>query len=115
MNNRIKTINAELQKAITNIILRDVRNPKITGIISVTNVVTTSDLDIAKVYVSVFTKDNKIDVFNEIKHSAGYIRKELANNIDLRKIPYLEFLLDESADYGAKIDKKIEEIRKGRK
>lgn len=114
MNKRIRIVNAEIQKAISKIIMEEIKNPKITGIISVTAVDTTSDLDYAKVYLSVFTKDNKEDVFNEIKHSAGFIRKKLSQEVDLRKTPYLTFILDESADYGAKIDKKIEEIQAGR-
>lgn len=115
MERRVRTINAEIQKAITTILLQEVKNPKITGIITVTAVDTTSDLEICKVYVSIFTTDNKIDVFNEIKHSAGFIRKELSQMVDLRKTPYLQFFLDESADYGEKIDKKLKEIEEERK
>ena len=115
MNNRINTIKSEMLKALSTIISQDLRNPKITGIISVTSVETTSDLDVAKVYISIFTTGDKMDVFNEVKHSAGYIRQELSHKIDLRKTPYLQFYLDESAEYGAKIDKKIQEIEKGRK
>lgn len=115
MGERILRINSEIQKAISEIILYDVKNPLVNGIISVTKVDTTNDLEIAKVYVSIFGTNNKTDVFNQIKHSAGYIRGELSRKVDLRKTPYLEFILDESAEYGQQIDKKINSINEERK
>ena len=68
-------VNAELQKAISEVLTYEMKNPLITGIITVTRVETTQDLDFAKVYVSIFTKDNVQDVFNQILHSARFIRK----------------------------------------
>ena len=114
MSDRILRINSEIQKAISEIILHEVKNPMVTGIISVTKVDTTQDLEIAKVYVSIFTTMDKMEVFNQIKHSAGFIRGELSRRVALRKTPYLEFILDESAEYGQQIDKKINSINKER-
>ena len=53
--------------------------------------------------------------FNEILHSAGYIRKELCHKMNLRKMPYLEFMLDDSYEYGDKIDRLIDKINEERK
>jgi len=115
MSNRINIINAEIQKAVSEIITYELQNPLITGIVSVTKVDTTNDLDYSKIYISILTKDNKEDVFNQIKHSAGYIRKTLSQKIDLRKTPYLQFYLDESSDYGQRIDEVINMINEERK
>ena len=68
MSDRILRINSEIQKAISEIILHEVKNPMVTGIISVTKVDTTQDLEIAKVYVSIFTTMDKMEVFNQINH-----------------------------------------------
>ena len=108
-------INAEIQKALGEILTYEMKNPLITGIISVTKVDTTPDLDYCKVYISIFPDDNKKEVFAQIQHSAGYLRRALCEKIDLRKVPYLTFYLDDSLEYGKNIDEKIEEIQNSRK
>ena len=115
MSGRILKVNAELQKAISEVLTYEIKNPLITGIITVTRVETTQDLDFAKVYVSIFTKDNVQDVFNQILHSARFIRKEVAAKINLRKMPYLNFILDDGIDYTNKIEDMLEKIKEERK
>ncbi|MBR2468207.1 MAG: 30S ribosome-binding factor RbfA [Clostridia bacterium] len=113
---RILKINSEIEKAISEILTYELKNPAITGIISVTKVDTTNDLEYCKVYVSIFTPGgDKEEVFNQIKHSAGFIRRELCKKVQLRKVPFLTFYLDDSYTYGEKIEDKIEEIQKSRK
>ncbi len=113
---RILKINSEIEKAISEILTYEMKNPAITGIISVTKADTTNDLEYCKVYVSIFTPNgDKEEVFNQIKHSAGFIRRELCKKVDLRKVPYLTFYLDDSYSYGEKIEDKLEEIEKSRK
>ena len=115
MGNRILKINAEIQRLLGTII-KELNNPVIEGtIVSVTDVKTTEDLDICKVYISVFDKEKQDEVLNQIKHSAGFIRKTLAPRLDIRKVPYLEFYLDNSIEYGAKIDAVIDQITESRK
>ena len=111
---RILKINSEIEKAISEIITYDLKNPAITGIISVTKVDTTTDLDQSKIYLSIFEEENREEVFNQIKHSAGFIRRELARAVDLRKVPFLTFYLDESFAYGSKIDETINKINEDR-
>ena len=115
MGNRILLINSEIQKAISEIITYDLKNPNINGIISVIKVNTTPDLDYCKIYLSIYNASDKLEVFNQIKHSAGYIRKELTSRVKLRKVPYLEFLLDDSIDYSEKINNVISQIQEERK
>lgn len=113
---RILKINSEIEKAISEIITYQLKNPAISGIISVTKVDTTNDLEYSKVYISVFTPNgDKEEVFNQIKHSAGFIRRELCKKVQLRKVPFLTFYLDDSYNYGESIDGKLEEIEKLRK
>ena len=114
MSKRILRINSEIEKAINEIIEYEIKNPKITGIITVTKCETTMDLDICKVYVSIFSPDNKQEIFDEIKHSARFIRQEVCKKVLLRKMPYLEFILDEGQEYNERIEKAIEQIQKER-
>lgn len=114
MSERIMRVNSEIQKAVSEIISYELKNPHIKGLITVTKVDTTNDLDQCKIYVSIYEKDTREDILNAIKHSAGFIRRELAHRVDLRKVPYLTFYLDDSYDYGQKIDKAINRINEDR-
>lgn len=114
MSTRILQINAEIQKYISEIIQQDLHNPNINGLITVVRVDTSSDLSVSKIYLSIFGATDKQQVFNEILHSAGYIRKELCHKADLRKVPYLEFVLDTTYEYGDKMDKLFDKINKER-
>ena len=109
-NNRLGRIDEELKKEISNIINYELNNPKITGLISITRVRITPDLKYAKVYVSILNSKNLKDTFANIKKSAGYIRTEIADRINLRITPELVFVLDDSMEYGAKIDKILKDI-----
>ena len=111
MSNRMLKINSEIQRALGDIINYKLDNPGVSGLISVIKVETTADLDICKVYLSIYNA-NKEEVMNNIKHSASFIRKELCNKIALRKMPHLNFYLDETSEYGAKIDSLINKIQK---
>ena len=115
MSERILRVNSEIQKAISIIIANELKNPAIKGLITVTKVDTTTDLDQSKIYLSIFEEDTREDVLNAIKHSAGFIRRELARMVDLRKVPFLTFFLDDSYDYGQKIEETINKINQDRK
>lgn len=110
MSERILRVNSEIQKALSNILTYEMKNPLIKGLISVTKVDTTSDLDQCKVYISIFEESTREEVFNQIKHSAGFIRRELARAVDLRKVPFLTFYLDTSYDYGQRIEETLNKI-----
>jgi ribosome-binding factor A len=115
MSERILRVNSEIQKAISYIIQTEIKNPLIKGLITVTKVDTTNDLDQSKVYLSIYEEETREEVFNQIKHSAGFIRRELAKAVDLRKVPYLNFFLDDSYNYGQKIEEAINKINEGKK
>ena len=109
-NNRIGRIDEELKKEISNIINYELKNPNITGMISVTRANITPDLKYAKVYVSILNSKNVKDTLANLKKSSGFIRTEIAKRINLRITPELIFVLDDSMEYGAKIDKILKEI-----
>lgn len=110
---RILKINSDIKKAISNIILYDLNNPEINGLISVVKVNTTTDLDVSKIYLSIFNSDDKEKVFEQIKKSTPFIRKQLGSKVILRKVPNLEFYLDRSDMHLENIEKLIAETKKG--
>ena len=109
-NNRISRIDEEYRKELSQIIGFELKNSSITGMISVTKVKVTPDLKYAKVYVSIFNSKNIKETMDGLKKSSGFIRSELAKRINLRNTPELVFEIDDSMEYGAKIDSILKEI-----
>ncbi len=106
---RIGRINDEMQKEIANI-LREVKDPRVSGaFISVTAVEATPDLKYAKVFYSALGKEKK-EIAKGLKSSAGYIRRQLAQSMNLRMTPELTFIEDHSIEHGAHISKLLEGI-----
>ena len=109
-NTRLGRINEEYRKELSQIIGYELKNPNVTGLISVTKVKVTNDLKYAKVYVSILNSKNIKDTLAALKKSSGYIRSELARRVNLRNTPELIFELDDSIEYGTKIDAILKEI-----
>ncbi len=111
-NTRFERINEELKKEISHIISYELNNPNVTGLISVTKAKITPDLKYAKIYVSILNAKNTKETLAGLKKSSGYIRTEVAKRINLRITPELIFELDDSMEYGAKIDSILKDIMK---
>ena len=111
-SNRLNRIDEEMKKEISHIITYDLKDPNITGLISVTKVKVSGDLKYAKVYVSILnSKDNK-QVLAALKKSAGFVRTEVAKRINLRTTPEIIFIFDDSIEYGARIDTILKNVIK---
>lgn len=106
-NTRLNRINEELKKEISHVITFELKNSNITGLISVTKVKITPDLRFARVYVSLLNSKSKSKTIAGIQSASGYIRGQIAKKINLRVTPDLQFELDESMEYGEKMDKII--------
>jgi ribosome-binding factor A len=113
-------VNDEILKDAAEIIRGELADPRLGAMISVVRAETTADLLQTKIYVSVFdgnknneeNQANKKEVMKVLKNSAGYIRKLLAERINLRNTPEVIFVLDESLDYSEKINNLIEEVKR---
>ncbi len=110
--NRLNRINEELKRKISNIISYEVTNSNVTGLISVTSVKITPDLRYAKVYISVINSKNVKQTLSALKKTSGFIRSRIAEDVNLRVTPELVFELDESMQYGERIDTILNEIMK---
>ena len=114
-SNRMNKIDEELKKEISNIISTELKNPHLTGLISVTSVKTTPDLKYAKVFVSMIGEKSKKENLSVLKQSSGYIRSAIAKRINLRNTPELIFEFDDSIEYGTRIDQILKDITKDMK
>ena len=101
--NRINRINEEIQKELSSL-FRTLKDPRVQGgMVTVTHVDTTSDLRWCRVFVSVLDKTQEQDVIKGLKSAAGYLRRELGAAVKLRYTPELQFVADDSIEYGAHI------------
>ena len=103
-SNRIGRINDEIQKELS-AQLRTLKDPRVsaTGMVSITRVDTTGDLRYARVYVSALDKSQEKEVLKGLKSAAGFLRRELGRALQLRYTPELQFIPDDSIQYGAHI------------
>ena len=113
MSNAVRTdrIGTEMQREISDII-HSMKDPRIQGMISVTRVDVTRDLRHAKVFVSIFDRDEETvkRSFDAIRSAAGYIRRETGARIMIRYTPELHFVLDDSIAYGVEMIHRIDSI-----
>ena len=107
-SNRIHRINDEIQRELASQI-RNLKDTRVSGMVSITRVDTTNDLRYARVYVSVLEKTREADVLKGLKSASGFLRRELGHALQLRYTPELQFTGDDSIQHGAHI---LELLRK---
>ena len=104
-------INGEVQKELSSIIRGEIKDPRIHPMTSVMAVEVAPDLKTCKAYISVLGNDEaKKATIAGLKSGEGYIRRQLAKNLNLRNTPEIRFILDESIEYGVNISRRIEEV-----
>lgn len=111
MSIKINRIESMLVKEISYVLANEVKDNDI-KFVTVTAVKVTNDLSFAKVYVMVLDMNKKDTTMKALNDAAGFIRSELFDRVDIRHIPELTFVYDESIEYGKKIEDKLKEIYK---
>ena len=99
-SNRIGRINEEIQRELAELI-RNLKDPRVQTMISITRVDTTPDLRYSKIYVSVLEEARQKEAVKGLKSAGGWLRRELGSSLQLRYTPELVFELDDSLKYGA--------------
>lgn len=114
MSLRNERVRKTLMKEISDILLKEIKDPKISGLVSITDVEVSHDNSYAKVFYSVLSsEDKKEEIIEAIKKNTPKIRYEVGKRVRLRLTPELNFILDESLERGARITDLIEKISKG--
>ncbi len=114
MKIKMERVNAELQRQITKIIAEDIKDPGLGGaIIGVTKVYTTPDLKYAKVYLSIYANSSETvqEAYYTVCRSKVFIRNMLKDAVNMRLVPELNFLIDDSVDYSIKIGGILAQIK----
>ena len=104
-------INGEVQKELSAIIRNEVKDPRIHPMTSVMAVEVAPDLKTCKAFISVLgNKEAKDATIQGLNKAEGYIRRQLATNLNLRNTPEIRFILDESIEYGVNMSKLIDDV-----
>ncbi len=109
MSIKLDRIESNMIKEISYILANEVKDKDI-KFVTITDCRVTNDLSYAKVYYTVLNMDKKQETAKALKNASGFIRKELMDRMDIRYTPELEFIFDESIEYGKKIENILEEI-----
>ena len=112
-NYRGGRINEEVRKEISVIIRDEIKDPRMTAMVSITSVKVSKDLKYAKVFVSIFGKneEEKNETFAALKSASGYVRREVGQRMNLRNTPQIIFELDDSISYSMRIEELIEKAK----
>ena len=113
MNFRTERLGGDMQQIIADIIEHRIKDPRKTQMVAVTKVDVAKDLKTAKVYLDVLgDEQSAASTFATVVRSVGFIKSELAKEFrDIRHIPDLRFIRDESARYSEKIEKILQDIK----
>jgi ribosome-binding factor A len=109
---RIQKVNKLIREELSNLLLREVKDPRLSCYISINSVKTSADLRHAKIYVScVCDEGQKEKILAGLAHSAGYFRTEMFKRFDIRRVPELHFEWDTSIEHGSNLVDYIEKVR----
>ena len=104
MAHRIERVNSLIRQEISQLLQREVKDPRLGNFIAVTEVVTTADLKFAKVFISyIGSEAERQETLNVLAAAAGFFRKELGRRINLRYVPELNFRWDDSIERGDRL------------
>ena len=98
-----------IQRKLSQIIPQEVKDPRLTGFITISAVKVASDLGHAKVYFTVLNDEKNVAI-TVLNGAAGYLRSALARSITLRTVPQLHFIYDESIEYGERLSRLIDKV-----
>lgn len=108
---RLSSLNTEFKRALSDIIISEMNDPRISQMTSVTHVDLSKDLMYAKVYLSIYdTEKKKNSTIETLTHAEHFIKNEIGRRIRIRRLPEIKFILDGSIEYGNKISEILKKV-----
>ena len=112
MSYRVERINSLIRQELSQLLRREIKDPRLSGMISITSVETATDLKYARVFVSSLGGLTEKDaVLAGLNRASGFLRSELTRKLDLRIAPELDFRWDESIEHGAHILDLLDKVK----
>ena len=111
---RTERVNVLLRQQLSEIIARDMNDPRLAHIITIVNVGVSRDLKHAKVFTSVLGKpEERKAAVETLNRASGFMRRELIARLSMKTIPFLSFIQDDSIEQGSHLLNRISEVRSG--
>ena len=111
MSRRTERVNELIRHELSDLLLRELRDPRLDGLISLTHVEVSPDLYNARVLVSVMSETaNPDDALKALNAAAGFLHKELVHRLDMRRVPFLTFQMDTTIEDGATILAHLDQV-----
>ena len=112
MSHRLERLNSLLRQELSDLLRREVKDPRLSGMISITEVNIAPDLKYAQVFVSsICGQEEKAAILESLTRAAGFLRSELSKNLRLRYTPDLDFRWDDSIEHGAHILELLDKVK----
>jgi ribosome-binding factor A len=109
---RSQRVSHLLKEEVSDIIMNRVKDPRL-GFLTVTDVEVTDDLKMARIYISILKDEDRETTLDILNSAKPFIRSELGRRVRMKFIPSIEFRLDSSIQYGARIDRLLKDIGEG--
>ncbi|HHX96452.1 MAG TPA: 30S ribosome-binding factor RbfA [Clostridia bacterium] len=111
VNHRSFRMGEEIKRELSRLIHEEMKDPRLKGLISITHVDVTNDLGYARIYVSIMAEPaDQSMTLQVLQKASGFLRSELAKTLATYQTPELIFKLDASIEYGARINRILEDI-----
>ena len=107
---RTERIEEEIKKVASHVIDQELKDPRLSGLISITKVSVTKDLKYCKIFVSILGSQDIDETMKALKSGAGVVRKAIGDNIRMHSTPEVKFEFDDSLEYGEKIQRIIKDL-----
>lgn len=108
---RARRVAELIRLELTRIIQDEIRHPHVHDVV-ITEIKVTKDMGIARVYVTSYDAKNRKAMLDGLSRSVGFIRHHLVRSLQMKKVPHVEFYLDETPQYASRIDSLLNEIKK---
>lgn len=106
-------VNGEVQKVLSEVIRNEIKDPRIHPMTSIVMVEVAPDLKTCKAFISVLgDEEAQQNTIKGLQSASGYIRRQLARELNLRNTPEIQFILDQSIEYGVNMSRRIDELTK---
>lgn len=111
-NTRTMRISEEIKKIISNLVLTELKDPRIDDLASITNVELSNDHSLAKIYISAMDDKKRESTIQGLNSAKGFIKRELAKELSLRIVPDLEFIDDKSIEKTFEFMEVLESVKR---
>jgi len=111
VSRRTERVSELLREELSDLLLRELRDPRLDGLISITRVELSPDLYNARIFVSVMSETaDPEEALKALNAAAGFLHKELVHRLEMRRVPFFTFHLDKSIEEGAAILAKLNQV-----